>query len=220
MEEQKTIFSEFLGMSTPALISLIVLAVLAVGAILYFSRRKTVGAAPAITTKMLVYGAMCIAIAFVLSFIRLYRMPQGGSLTPASMLPIMAYAYIFGPVPGLICGVAYGFLQLLQDLFVVHPVQLLLDYPLAFGLIGLAGFFRKNLIPGVIVGGFARIFMHILSGILFFAEYAPEGQSVVVYSTVYNLTVFIPDLAICVVIALIPAIKNMFNNIKASAAIK
>lgn len=69
--------------------------------------------------KMLAYAALCIAVSFVLSYIRLLKMPQGGSITPASMLPIMMFAYAFGFGPGLICSLAYGVLQMFQDMYIV-----------------------------------------------------------------------------------------------------
>ena len=78
-------------------------------------------------------GAMCIAIAFVLSCIRLFRMPQGGSITPASMLPLVLFMVACGPLQGFVVGCAYGLLQLITDPYIIHPIQLLLDYPLASG---------------------------------------------------------------------------------------
>ena len=92
--------------------------------------------------KMLAYAALCIAISFVLSYIRLLKMPQGGSITPASMLPIMMFAYAFGFGPGLVCSMAYGVLQMFQDMYIVGWVQATLDYVLAFGSLALVALFR------------------------------------------------------------------------------
>ena len=83
------------------------------------------------TARRLSYAAMCIAIAFVLSCIKLFRMPQGGSVTPAAMLPLIMFALACGPVQGLTIGCAFGLLQLIEDPYVIHPIQLLCDYPLA-----------------------------------------------------------------------------------------
>ena len=83
--------------------------------------------------KMLACGALCIAMSFVLSYIRLLHMPQGGSITPASMLPVMMFAFAFGFGPGLVCAVAYGVLQMFQDMYIVGWVQAMLDYLLAYG---------------------------------------------------------------------------------------
>jgi len=167
------------------------------------------------TTKALVYGGVAISLSFILSFIKLYRMPQGGSITPASMLPLFAYAYMFGPFAGIVAGMAYGILQLIQDPYVVHWAQLLLDYPLAFGALGFAGFFRKNLPLGILAGGFGRFVFHVISGVVFFASYAPKGTSPLVYSAIYNATYIAPDLAVCLVLAFIPGLKNAIDRLKA-----
>jgi thiamine transporter len=169
------------------------------------------------STKTLVYGGVVIALSFILSFIKLYRMPQGGSITPASMLPLFAYAYMFGPFAGIVAGMAYGILQLIQDPYVVHWAQLLLDYPLAFGALGFAGFFRKNLPLGILAGGFGRFVFHFISGVVFFASYAPKGTSPVVYSAIYNVTYLGPDLAVCLIIAFIPGLRSAIDRLKSQA---
>ena len=96
------------------------------------------------STQMLTYGALSIALSFVLSCIRLFRMPNGGSVTPASMLPVMLFSAAFGMGPGFLAGMVYGFLQALQGGLVMMSVgQALLDYILAFTLLGLAGLAKK-----------------------------------------------------------------------------
>jgi len=173
-----------------------------------------------LSTKAIVYGGLSIALSFTLSFIKLYRMPQGGSITPASMLPLFVYSYIFGPAAGIIAGVAYGILQLIQEPYVVHWAQLLLDYPLAFGALGFAGFFRKNLPLGILAGGFGRFVFHVISGVVFFASYAPKGTSPLVYSAIYNATYIAPDLAVCLVLALIPSVKKAIERLSKEAYIQ
>lgn len=167
--------------------------------------------------KMLAYAALCIAISFVLSYIRLLKMPQGGSITPASMLPIMMFAYAFGFGPGLVCSMAYGVLQMFQDMYIVGWVQATLDYILAFGSLALVALFRNwkspfNFSVGVIVAGIARVFFHVLSGVVYFAEYAPEGMNPLVYSLVYNLTSAGVDALICAVIAFIPGVRKFARS--------
>ena len=163
--------------------------------------------------KMLAYAALCIAISFVLSYIRLLKMPQGGSITPASMLPIMMFAYAFGFGPGLVCSMAYGVLQMFQDMYIVGWVQATLDYVLAFGSLALVALFRNwkspfNFSVGVVVAGIVRVFFHVLSGVVYFAEYAPEGMNPLVYSLVYNLTSAGVDALICAVIGFIPGVRK------------
>lgn len=163
--------------------------------------------------KMLAYAALCIAISFVLSYIRLLKMPQGGSITPASMLPIMMFAYAFGFGPGLICSLAYGVLQMFQDMYIVGWMQATLDYVLAFGSLALVALFRGwkspfNFSVGVVVAGIVRVFFHVLSGVVYFADYAPEGMDPLVYSLGYNLTSVGVDALICAVIGFIPGVRK------------
>lgn len=92
--------------------------------------------------KVLAYAALSIALSFVLSYIRLFRMPQGGSITPGSMLPLMLFAAAFGVGPGVVAGLAYGLLQYLQGGDFLNVWQFLLDYPIAFAALGLAGVYK------------------------------------------------------------------------------
>lgn len=148
------------------------------------------------------YGAVSVALAFVLSYIKVFSMPTGGSVTLASMLPLMLYSAAFGVGPGLLAGAVDGLLQYLQGGLFVHPVQFLLDYVLAYGLVGLAGLYRYlpkalkkwNLYIAMAIGAAARALSATLAGI-FFWETAPWA------SLVYNGTYLVPDTLICMVIA-------------------
>lgn len=167
-----------------------------------------------INVKALVYGGLLIAIAFVLSYVRFYRWPQGGSITLASMLPIFAYAYIFGARAGIAAGAVYGLLQLIQDPFILHPVQVLLDYIIAFAALGLAGFIPGNFSLAVLVGGFGRFFSSFLSGVIFFGSYAPEGMSPIIYSLAVNGSVIGTDTLLCFAVALLPQFRNVLLQMK------
>ncbi|HOV70462.1 MAG TPA: energy-coupled thiamine transporter ThiT [Clostridia bacterium] len=166
-----------------------------------------------ISTKAIVYGAICAALSFILSYIKLWSMPQGGTVTPASMLPLIIYSYSFGVVPGFVAGTVYGMLQLIQDPYILHPMQVIMDYPLPFALLGLAGIIKtKNLQAGLIAGAFigctGRFISHVLSGVIFFAEYAGD-QNPWLYSIAYNSFVYV-EFAIITVILLIPGVtKNI-----------
>ena len=93
-------------------------------------------------TKQLVFSAMAIALATVISVvIKLPSLPNGGSTTLFSMLIVSLVGYWYGPATGLIAAFAYGVLQFITGPYVVHPAQVLLDYPLAFAALGLSGFF-------------------------------------------------------------------------------
>ena len=209
------VFSKFTELSPSTIAITAALAITGIGGLLFLRKSKDVR----ISTKMLVYASMSIALAFVLSYIRLYRMPQGGSVTPGSMLPIMLFAYIFGPIPGILTGMAYGFLQFIQDSYLVHWAQLLFDYPIAFGILGLAGLFRKNFIAGSFIAIFGRFVMHFLTGILFFAEFAGD-KNVVLYSLGYNGSYLVVEFIICVVIAMLPPMKNMVSQLQKTASIE
>ena len=159
--------------------------------------------------KSITYAAVCIALSFALSFMRIVRLPQGGSITPASLLPLMVYAYMFGVRKGIFAGTAYGLLQALQDPSVLHPAQFLLDYPVAFAWIGLAGLFAKTsclrkfpqaqFALGGILAGLGRFAMHFLSGTFAFGAFTPEGTPAVLYSLVYQAGYVLPDLAIAII---------------------
>jgi thiamine transporter len=141
-----------------------------------------------IETKILAESIVSIALAGVLYAIPFFQLPEGGRVTLASMVPIFFVALRRGPKVGIITGIAFGFVALVLDsfAFVVNPVQVALDYPLAFGALGLAGFFRKSPIIGVIVGVAGRFVCHFISGLVFFAMYAPAGEAPAIYSAVYN----------------------------------
>jgi thiamine transporter len=179
--------------------------------LLFFALRKL-----KLGVRTLVVASLILALSYILSYMKFYQMPYGGSITPASMLPILLFAWHYGTLPGLAIGFAYGLLQMTQDFYVVHPAQLFLDYILAFAALGLAGFFKKHLFTAIIVGGLARTVMHFLSGVVFFAEYAPDGQSPLLYSFLYQITYLGPEIIICLVIACIPqfrsAIKRAFEG--------
>lgn len=167
-----------------------------------------------LNTRTLVTASMCITIAFILSYIRFFTMPQGGSITPASMLPIMLFAWYFGPIPGLAVGIVYGVLQFIQDgfSFTYGLMEPIFDYILAFGVLGLVGLFKKHLIVGIIVAVALRYVLHVVSGMIFFYMYADEGQSVLAYSSIYNSFVLV-ELAICLAIANIPQFKSAIARI-------
>lgn len=140
---------------------------------------------------MFAEAAVMIALATVLSLFKIYRMPQGGSVTPASMVPIMVFAIRRGLKHGAAAGTIFGLIRLYLGFYVVHPVQLLLDYPLAFSALGLTGLFKGREGPGAAIAGAAagiggRFLCHWLSGVIFFAEYAPAGQHPALYSLIYN----------------------------------
>lgn len=169
------------------------------------------------TARMLANAALCLALAFVLSYIKLFDLPQGGAVTAASLLPIVAFAYSYGLAPGLVVGVAYGLLQMIQDPWIVTPVQAILDYPLAFACIALAAVARKlpdswGWLAGMALAAVGRFVCHTLTGVVFFAEYAEgTGMTPFVYSVSYNSFVFV-DMAICAVVMAFPQVRRALKR--------
>ena len=173
--------------------------------------------------RSITYAGICIAMSFALSYLRIMRLPQGGSITPASLLPLMLYAYLFGVKKGVFAGLAYGLLQALQDPTLLHPAQFLLDYPVAFSWIGLAGLFKsQEKLPhtlrfslGALAGGLGRFAMHWLSGAFAFGTFAPEGTPALLYSFFYQAGYVLPDLAIAIVVGFcLFSSKNWLNFVR------
>ena len=159
-------------------------------------------------TLMLVEIAIMVAFAYVLSLFKVVTMPQGGSVSLA-MLPIFVVALRWGGVPGMVAGLLFSGTKLLTEPYIVHPVQAMLDYPLAFASIGLAGFFKDKPLAGIAVGGLSRLLCHFFSGVVFFAAYAPAGQSIYVYSFIYNITYMGPEIVIALIVAPLVMAKVM-----------
>ena len=197
----------------PWYIWVLVVILLAVGIALAVSSKTTKW-----NSHMISMGAMCLAIAFVLSCIRLFRMPQSGSVTPAAILPLVLFAVACGPGPGLVVGCAYGLLDLISGFTFVHPIQLLVDYPLAYAMVALACLATKlprgwRLPVAALLACVGRYLMAVFSGAVFFAEYAGE-QNAWVYSLVYNLTYMGPNTLVCVLVACIPGMERIVDMIR------
>jgi thiamine transporter len=201
---------------TTAGIFIIIAAILILVGIALAVYRLTSGTKTAqITTKQLVFSAMAMALATVTSMIKLGELPMGGSVTLLSMLFIVLIAYWYGPVAGITTGMAYGLLQfVLEPIFYTIP-QMLVDYPLAFGALGLAGFFcnkKYGLQIGYVVGVLGRFVFAFLSGVLFFASYAPEGMNPALYSTLYNGSYLLAEAVLTLVIISIPPVYKALGH--------
>jgi len=162
---------------------------------------------------MLVMCAVCIALAFALNQVALFRMPQGGSITPFSMFFITLAAFWFGPVWGVISGVAMGLLDMTTGFYSVHIGSIILDYPVAFGALGLAGIFRKmrfGLQIGFVFGVFGRFVSVVMSGYLFWLEMLPGSFW---GSIVYNATYIVPEMVATLVIISLPAMKHALDTV-------
>ncbi|NLJ80587.1 MAG: energy-coupled thiamine transporter ThiT [Firmicutes bacterium] len=157
--------------------------------------------------------SLLVAAALLLSLLRLWRMPQGGGVT-LEMLPIFILAFRRGGKVGVTGGALLGVLKLLLSPYILHPVQVLLDYPVPFAVLGVAGFgiLRERRILGIFVGTLLRYVTHVIAGVAFFAEYAPEGTSPLVYSVTYNLPYLIAQvILVLIVIQLLSQRREIFE---------
>ena len=173
-----------------------------------------------VDTKTLVASALLVALAVVLKQVKLFPMPQGGDVSAFGMLPIALCAYFFGVRRGIMAGMCVGLVDLIFSPYVIHPIQLLLDYPLAFGAIGFAGLLRNKkggLIAGYLLGVFGRYICSVMSGIIYFGAYVPEGFNAVTWSAWYNFAYLGAEAAITVVLLVIPPVKRTFTRLKAES---
>lgn len=201
-------------------IAVVVVIILALVIISAISHQRNSENKKILTTKQLVYSAVAIALAIVCSMIKFSSLPMGGSITLFSMLFIVLIGYWYGPSVGIMTAVAYGLLQfVLEPIFYTLP-QMLIDYPLAFGALGLAGFFHKKkfgLQIGYIVGVIGRYVFAVISGYVFFGAYAPEGTPAIVYSLTYNATYIVPEAIVTLILISIPAVSIALSIVKSRA---
>lgn len=209
------------SLSTTGLVVSMVIGILILGVAFFFGKKATFS-----DTRSIVYGAIAIAMSFALSYARFIHLPQGGSVTFASLLPLMIYCCMFGTRRGIVVCLIYGCLQALQDTYIIHPVQFMLDYPLAFGMIGVSGFFcertplKKNKLIAFIVGAVIAVVLryacHICSGVFAFADYADleTYDTAIAYSFAYNSFTIVDlaiDLAAGILLLLSPAFRRQMD---------
>ncbi len=164
----------------------------------------------------LTFCAAAIALGTILSNIKLFSFPTGGSITLLSMLVICLPGYFFGLGAGLMTGVGYGILQLLIDPYILFPIQLIVDYFLAFGALGLSGLFhnqKNGLIKGYLAGIAGRYLFSVLSGWLFFGMYAWEGWNPLPYSLIYNGIYIFSEAFVTIVLLMLPPVKKALSQI-------
>lgn len=184
-------------------------------------------------TRLLTEVAVAAALATVLGFIRLYRLPWGGSLS-LKILPLLFLAFRRGPKAGASAGLVTGLVTLILDPVILHPVQVLLDYIFPYLSLGAAGWFRRAPRWGIFVTSVGRLGFHVLSGAIFFAAYAPpalnrqtyqiltdylgltlpfllnDGITPWLYAVMYNGSLIIPEFVLMVL--LLPYILKRLHN--------
>jgi thiamine transporter len=168
--------------------------------------------------KMIVEGGVMIALAMILSYIKIYELPNGGSVTAASMVPIMIFAYRWGVKQGILVGAVYGVLQfILGPKYSMHWVSIILDYVAGFGVLGFAGAFGKGPVRGIIgvtFASFLRLICSTISGVVVFASYAPAGQDPLIYSIAYNSSYMVPEFIVSAVVfgIIVKSAKNVIEK--------
>ncbi len=171
----------------------------------------------AFRTRILAEGIVLSALTIALKDILppVYRLPQGGSVTAASLVPLLLFALRRGPRWGVSMGAVYGLVHMVFDAAkpyaIVDPVQALLDYPVAFAALGLAGLFRKYPVVGVGIGVFGRFLAHFASGMIFFAIWAPAGMSPAVYVGVYNGSYLLIEFIVSAIIIYVLAKRRLLE---------
>lgn len=160
---------------------------------------------------MIVEAGIMLALSVVLSRIKVYEAPMGGSVTAGSMIPILLFAMRWGAAPGVIVGITFGILKLALGGWVLSPLQAILEYPVAFGFLGLAGLFsndNNDLVDGkyyiktvssVLLAIMGRFACHFTAGMVFFREYAGD-QNPWIYSLLYQSTYLIPEFLVSAII--------------------
>lgn len=167
-----------------------------------------------LSVSMAASSGLMLAMAVILTAFPFYRMPNGGSVTLGGMLPLFFISFAYGPEVGMLAGFAYSLMNLLMAPYILHPVQVLFDYPLPFMALGLAGCFPRHHMAGITAAVAVRLFFHFLSGVVFFGSYAPAGTSIYLYSFVTNLTYLLPNLVICLVFYRLLPVERFLSLMK------
>ncbi len=182
-----------------------------------------------LSTRVLAEAIVMVALSSVLFMVKLFTFPQGGEITLGSMTPIILLSLRRGPKVGIFAGVVFGMIVLELEPFIFNvPWQVLLDYPLAFGALGLSGLVkyrpgkwegassmksRSFLVPmlGPVIGIGGRFICHFASGIIFFSSYAPLGENPAVYSALYNGAFLLPEFVITEFILFLLLQRNILS---------
>lgn len=185
--------------SNPLSIATLVGVIILILAFIKFKKIK-------LDAKIMARIGIALSLATILHLLKIVDLPNGaGSINLGSMVPILIIAFMYGPEIGMLTGFLFGVIYLIISPYILHPIQVLFDYPLPFMAVGIAGYFKNKKILGSFVGMFIRFIFHFISGFLFFGQFAPDGWSPMVYSLFANGLVVGGNLiVILVIIALLP----------------
>lgn len=168
------------------------------------------------SARQIVFCAAALALGFATSYIKVFSLPFGGSVTLCSMLFVVLIGYWYGPEVGLMSGFAYGFLEFVQDggSYILSPMQACMDYIFAFAALGLSGFFyqKKNgLIKGYILAILVRGLFHTIGGYLYWMDYMPDNfpkSLAAIYPIVYNYSYILAEGVITLIVISLPPVKK------------
>lgn len=207
-EQLQTFFSQAAGKVLVIAIIIVVLALILKG-----NKKEE----KPVDVKALTISSLLIALSVILGNIKIFEMPQGGSITLMSILPIVLCGYLLGTKRGVLAGICVGLLNLIFGPYIIHPVQLFLDYPIAYGALGLSGLVsnsKNGLTKGYLIGLAGRYICAFLSGWIFFGAYAPESFNAVTWSLWYNFTYLAAEGILTIIIINIPSVKKAFQSLK------
>lgn len=193
--------------------------ILLAAAIIFFCSKNS--STRKMTTQQLVTCAVALALAYVTSYIKLFKLPFGGSVTLFSMLFIVLIGYWYGAKIGILTGLVYGIFQFLQEPYVLSLFQVCCDYILAFGAMGIAGFFSKSkkhgLVKAYLAAILARGAFHALGGYLYWMDYMPSNfpkSLTALYPIIYNYSFILAEGILTVIVISIPAVSKALNQIR------
>lgn len=156
--------------------------------------------------KVITECGMLLAVAMALSYVRLIRLPSGGSVS-LGPLPLLLIGARHGTITGILSGLLFGLLSLARQPFIVHPLQFILDYPLAYAALGLAGSIRwttgLKAAMAITIASIIRLHFHVIAGALFFVTDRETVSSALMVAYAYNLSYLVPEAIICTIIAAI-----------------
>lgn len=199
----------------------ILIAVLVICAAFYFSGKKS--KSKRMNIKQIIFCALALALAFLTSYIKLFSMPFGGTVTLFSMLFIVLVGNWYGLRVGILTGFAYGILQFIQEPYVLSLFQVCCDYIFAFAALGLSGLFSKSkngLVKGYILALLGRGLFHSLGGYLYWMDYMPDNFPKVLsalYPILYNYSYLLAEGLLTLILLNIPAIRQALIRVKESA---
>lgn len=212
------------GLTTAGYTAAIAAVVIFALVVLFLLKKQSSGSK--MTAQQLAVCAVALALAYVTSYIKLWNMPFGGSVTLFSMLFIVLIGYWYGARIGILTGLVYGIFQFLQEPYVLSFFQVCCDYILAFGIMGIAGFFKNSkkhgLLKAYLSAILARGAFHALGGYLYWMSYMPENfpkSLTAVYPIVYNYSFILAEGILTLVVISIPAVSKALEHIRRTVTV-